>query len=463
MRQLSAGAIRRRAKGQGLIQDTTHLLGTRRFLPMFVTQFLGAFNDNLFRTAVVMLVIYGIYQSAEQETTFSALAGALYILPFFVLSALAGQLADAIDKARIVRAVKTAEILIMVVGAAGLILMNIPLMLGALMAMGIHSTFFGPIKYAILPQHLDENEVLGGTGLVEAGTYIAVLGGTILGGLLIVKDSLGNYHAEYAAIVVFVVTLAGRLAAQFVPPAPPSPEQVGASNDPDLPRPLVDWQLLRASVVLVKAVVKVPRLFLGVLAISMFWAMGAVLGALFPPLVKNVFGGNQSVATLFLAVFSIGVATGSLVVNRLLKSEVSARFAAPSAMLMGASVAVLWLLCAAWTPYERLVGVETFLAEPTGWPVLLTLFAVAAFGGMYVVPLYAFITTTVPRSETARTVAANNIVSSGAMVGATLLLFLLIQAGISVADTLLLVVAGAGLSTVIGVRLDRANRASVAA
>ena len=155
------------------MQDALHLLRTRRFLPIFVTQFLGAFNDNLFRTSMVMLVIYGIYRDAEQEATFSAIAGGLFILPFFLLSALAGQLADAIDKASIVRIVKTAEILIMIFGAAGLLLHNVPLLLVALYAMGVHSTFFGPIKYAILPQHLGKDEVLGGTGLVEAGTYIA--------------------------------------------------------------------------------------------------------------------------------------------------------------------------------------------------------------------------------------------------------------------------------------------------
>ncbi|MEO6579827.1 MAG: MFS transporter, partial [Sphingomicrobium sp.] len=154
------------------MQNSMHLLRTRRFLPIFATQFLGAFNDNLFRTSMIMLVIYGIYRDAEQEATFSAIAGGLFILPFFLLSALAGQLADSTDKARMIRIVKTAEILIMIVGAAGLLLHSIGLMLAALFAMGVHSTFFGPIKYAILPQHLNDDEVLGGTGLVEAGTYV---------------------------------------------------------------------------------------------------------------------------------------------------------------------------------------------------------------------------------------------------------------------------------------------------
>src|SRR5215218_4650078 len=204
------------------MQNTVHLLRTRRFLPIFTTQFLGAFNDNLFRTAMVLLVIYGIYRDAEQEAAFSAIAGGLFILPFFLFSALAGQLADALDKARIIRLVKTAEILIMLFGAAGLLLHNVPLLLVALTAMGIHSTFFGPIKYAILPQHLEGNEVLGGTGLVEAGTYIAILGGTILGGLLVLQRPNGSFHAEWAAVGVLVIAAIGRIAGGFVPPAMPA-------------------------------------------------------------------------------------------------------------------------------------------------------------------------------------------------------------------------------------------------
>ena len=219
------------------MQDSLHLLRTRRFWPIFTTQFLGAFNDNLFRTSMVLLVIYGIYRDAEQEAAFSAVAGGLFILPFFLLSALAGQLADALDKAKIIRIVKTAEIAIMVFGAAGLLLHNIPLLLVALTAMGVHSTFFGPIKYAILPQHLERDEVLGGTGLVEAGTYIAILGGTILGGLLVLQRPDGSYHAELASIGVLIVAVIGRLAARFVPPAPPS----DVPDDPELATFLESW------------------------------------------------------------------------------------------------------------------------------------------------------------------------------------------------------------------------------
>lgn len=434
------------------MQDSLHLMRTRRFLPIFTTQFLGAFNDNLFRTSMVLLVIYGIYRDAEQEAAFSAIAGGLFILPFFLLSALSGQLADAIDKAKIVRIVKSVEIGIMVFGAAGLLLPSVPLMLVALTAMGVHSTFFGPIKYAILPQHLTKDEVLGGTGLVEAGTYIAILGGTILGGLLVLQRPDGTYHAELAAIGVLVVALIGRIAGGFVPPAPPADD----AEIPGYPHRGMDWHIVRASITLVSATLHVRRLFLAILAISFFWAMGAVLAAQFPPLVKNVLYADQSVATLFLAVFSVGVAIGSVAINRMLKGKVSAKFAPSSAMLMGIFVLLLYWLTKDWVPSTQLVDVREFLHHPLGWAVVLDLLGIAIAGGMFVVPLYAFLTTTVPKSETARTVAANNIVNSGAMVVATLILTGLVLVGVSVAETLFLVAVASVIAAWLGQKLHQA-------
>src|SRR3954470_14444324 len=408
-----------------------HLMRKRRFLPLFVTQFLSAFNDNLFRTAMVLLVIYGIYGDETQEATFSAVAGALFIAPFFLLSALSGQLADAMDKARIVRWVKTAEIFIMCGGAAGLLLHNVPLLLAALAAMGVHSTFLGPIKYAILPQHLREDEVLGGTGLVEAGTYIGILGGTILGGLLVLKGPDGTYHAGWAALAVLLVALIGRVAGQMVPPAPPAP---------DAPVAEMDWHIVRSSITLVNGTMHIPRLFLAIASISFFWAMGAILAAQFPPLVKNVLGANQGVATLFLAIFSVGVATGSVLINRLLKGRVLAKYAPAAAIAMGLFVVHLYWNVRNWPePGDDLINLHNFIVTPRAAWVMVDLFGVAVSGGMFVVPLYAFLTTTVPKAQTARTVAANNIVNSGAMVLSAIILTGLVQLGVSVAESLLIV------------------------
>ena len=435
------------------MQDSAHLLRTRRFLPIFVTQFLGAFNDNLFRTAMVMLVIYGIYRDAEQEATFSAIAGGLFIAPFFLLSALSGQLADAHDKARIIRIVKSAEILIMVAGAAGLVLHNIPLLLLALFAMGVHSTFFGPIKYAILPQHLEPGEVLGGTGLVEAGTYIAILGGTILGGVLVLQRPDGSYHAEWAALGVLLVAAIGRVAGGFVPPAPPAHDK----EIPGFPQRGMDWHILRASITLVRATMHIPRLFLAIMAISFFWAMGAVLAAQFPPLVKNALGSDQTVATLFLATFSMGVAIGSVAVNRLLGGRVGARYAPASALLMRLFVLDLYRRIKGWPAAEHeLRDLSAFLAMPNAWMVVLDLLGVAVASGMFVVPLYAFLTTTVPKAETARTIAANNIVNSGLMVAATLILTAAVLVGVTVADSLLIVALASLVAAWLGWKLHLA-------
>ena len=412
------------------MEASPRLLLRRRFLPLFATQFLGAFNDNLFRTSMVMLVIYGIYRDAAQEATFSAIAGGLFILPFFLFSALAGQLADATDKARLIRIIKTAEILIMLVGALGLALQSVPLLLVVLAAMGIHSTFFGPIKYAILPQHLEDSEVLGGTGLVEAGTYIAILGGILLGGVLVFERPDG-FHASRAAFAIIAVALLGRWAGGHVPPAPPQA---------DHPSARFDWHIVRASVKLVNGTLHIPRLFLAICAISFFWAMGAVLAAQFPPLVKNSLGADQHVATLFLAVFSVGVAIGSVAINRLLSGHVSARYSPASALMMGLFVLDLYRRVKGWPlPAAELRGLSAFLAVPNSWLIVLDLLGVAIAGGMFVVPLYAFLTTTVAKVETARTIAANNIVNSGAMVLATLLLTGAVMLGVTVADTLLIV------------------------
>jgi MFS family permease len=404
------------------MNTSLQLLRQRRFGPLFVTQFLGAFNDNLFRTAMVILAIYSIFSDPAAEAQFSTIAQALFILPFFLLSAVSGQLADSRDKAQIVRWVKTAEIIIMVFGAAGIWFQNIPLMLAALFAMGIHSTFFGPIKYAILPQHLGKEDVLGGTGLVEAGTYIAILLGTIVGGSL---------PAPWAAVGVLLVAIAGRIAGGMVPDAPASAQ--GAAIK-------VDWNIFRASWNLTRQTMKVPRIRLAIICISFFWSIGALLAAQFPPLVKNALGADEHVATFFLAIFSVGIAVGSVWVNKLLKGTVSARWSPWAAVGMSACVLVLWWAVENWTPVPGdLLTIRQFISYPIADLVLISLFGIAVFGGMFVVPLYAFLTVTVDGSETARTIAVNNIVNSGFMVAATLSLSALIAIGATIEGTLLYV------------------------
>ncbi|OYW24029.1 MULTISPECIES: MFS transporter [unclassified Sphingomonas] len=421
------------------------LLKERRFLPLFVTQFLGAFNDNLFKTSMVLFATYQIYNDPTVEQNFNALATAIGILPFFLLSALAGQLADTHDKARIIRIVKTAEILIMIVGSAGLLIAHggyatpgLALMLVAVLGLGIHSAFFGPIKYAILPQHLHEDEVLGGTGMVEAATYLAILSGTVVAGVL------ATFPAEITVATVIAVALIGWVMALFVPPA--------LRQGPEL---TVNFNPFTSSWRVISATMHIPRLFMTICAISFFWSMGAVLIIIFPPLVKNVLTANEAVSTFVIALFSIGVAIGSVAINALLRGHTSARYAPGSVLAMGGCIIIFSLLCRAWpaAPAGTLYDLMTFIEMPRGIMIVIALMAIAITGGMFVVPLYAFLTTTVTKDQTARTVAANNVVNAGAMVIGALGVQALAFAGVGPGDMLFVVAAMCPISAWLGHKL----------
>lgn len=431
------------------MQTSLSLLNKRRFLPLFITQLLGAFNDNLFKNAMVFFIVFEVYNDAAAETLFTAVATAVFIIPFVLLSSFAGQLADMRDKARIIRIVKFCEILIMIVGAGGLFmawmgfeitLLAVPLMMIALFAMGVHSTFFGPIKYAILPQHLKPEEVLGGTGLVEAGTYIAILLGTILAGIIAI---------EWAAAAVLVTALVGYISARQVPTAPP--QQVDMK---------LDYNIVRSTVRLVGDTMHIRTLFLAIISISFFWTIGAVLFIQFPPLVKNILGADKEIASLFLAIFSIGIAVGSIAINRLLQGAVSARFAPACIIVMGLFVVAFHFVCANWVKAQdgSLYDFAAFLLHPGAAALLATLFGIAVAGGMFVVPLYAFLTTTVPKDKTARTVAANNIVNTFAMVAGSLIALGLSWAGVPIVNQLLLGAAMCLISAWLAAQLRRAEK-----
>lgn len=387
---------------------STNLMRQRRFLPLFLTQLLNALNDNLYKNAMVLFVVYQVYDSPEMETLISGVATALFVLPFVLFSATSGQLADMRDKTKIIRWIKFAEIIIMAVGGTGLLLASrgvnieglaIPLMFVALFAMGVHSTFFGPIKYAILPQHLHKDEVLAGTGLVEAGTYVAILVGMMLGGALHIMDSI---------IAVIAIALVGYLVCRWVPPAPAQTEETK-----------VDWNPIRASKSLIAFSMGNLELRYSVLAISYFWAIAAILSVQFIPLAKNVLLADKQVAAVLLVAFSAGIAIGSVSINALLKGDISARYSAPSVLVLGVLLIGFYLICRMWNlaPVTgELFGVSEFLAQPLALLLLVNLLLIAVAGGMFVVPLYAFLTTRVDKSEASRSVAANNFISSIFMV-----------------------------------------------
>lgn len=386
---------------------STNLMRQRRFLPLFLTQLLNALNDNLYKQAMVLFVVYQVYDSPETETFVSGIATAIFVLPFVLFSATSGQLADMRDKAKIIRWIKFAEIVIMSVGATGLVLaargmsvetIAVPLMFVALFAMGLHSTFFGPIKYAILPQHLKKDEVLAGTGLVEAGTYVAILVGMMLGGALPIMAS---------TVAVVAIALLGYVVCRWVPPAPAQTAETK-----------VDWNPIRASKSLVAFSMGNPELRYSVLAISYFWTIAAILSVQFIPLAKNVLLADKQVAAVMLVAFSAGIAIGSVSINALLKGDISARYSAVSVLMLGGLLITFYLLCRMWNlvPEGELFTVSEFMVQPLALALLANLVLIAVAGGMFVVPLYAFLTTRVEKSEASRSVAANNFISSVFMV-----------------------------------------------
>jgi MFS family permease len=421
------------------------LLKERRFLPLFTTQFLGAFNDNLYKTALVLFATYQVFNSPEVESYFNALTTGLAILPFFILSALSGQLADTHDKAAIIRIVKTVELGIMLFGGAGIWLatagytsVGIGIMLATVLMLGTHSTFFGPIKYAILPQHLKDDEVLGGTGMVEAGTYLSILLGTVVAGWVSVQT---------AGMLTLVIAVIGWFTGRMVPPAPRAGPMLRINYNPFT----ASWRLVGATM-------HIPRLFLAICAISFFWTIGSVMIVIFPPLAKNILTADERVASLMIAIFSIGVAIGSVIINAMLKGRISAKYSPMSVLLMAVIVIAFSIEARLWTPAPagEFYDIGTFIVMPQAWLVLATLMGISITGGMFVVPLYAFLTTTVTKDQTARTVAANNIVNAGAMTAGAAAVIAITALGVGPADMLLLVAAMCLISAWIAQKLHLA-------
>ena len=284
------------------------LLTSRRFLPLFLTQFLGAFNDNIFKNALIILITYRlVLQEGESAAHLVTLAAGIFILPFFLFSATAGQLADRYDRGRVARIVKLVEILLAVVAGIGFSLQSLPLLFAVLFGFGLHSTFFGPVKYALLPQHLQAGELLQGNAYIEAATFLAILLGTIGGGELMLHGG-----TAILASALILCALGGYAASRLIPPAPaPASLQTTA----------IDWHLPRASMAVLRASSKEGLMPL-ILAISWFWLVGATFLSQFPGLVKNDLHGEGAVVTLLLTIFSVGIGIGSLLCNRLLKGRV---------------------------------------------------------------------------------------------------------------------------------------------
>jgi acyl-[acyl-carrier-protein]-phospholipid O-acyltransferase/long-chain-fatty-acid--[acyl-carrier-protein] ligase len=401
------------------------LLGSRRFGPLFAAQFLSAFNDNAVKNALVLMIAYRADNSgALAAGLLIPLAAGLFILPFFLWSASAGALADASDKARLIRIIKGIEIAVMLAAAAGIIAGSTTVLLALLFAMGIAAAFFGPIKYAILPDLLRPDELLLGNALVEAGTFLAILLGTIAGMLI----ATGHGEISVAALIV-VVALAAWGVSLLIPPTRPAAAPAR-----------FEWNFAAATARLINQAAERPVPFRAMLGISWFWLVGALYLSQFPSYVRFVLGSEEAVVTLFLAVFSIGVGAGSMLCNRLLRGKVSAR-TVPWGML-GLALFSIDLCLASPEPSNSaaLSTAAAFLAAPADWRILADLFGIALSGGVFIVPLYALLQTASDERRRARTIGANNIVNAAAMVLSAGLTIGLVAAGVSIAG--LFLVAG---------------------
>src|SRR5262245_34410641 len=417
--------------GEALMRSPfIELLSARRFAPLFVTQFFGAFNDNLLKASLGIFVIYRLAdRSGLDPAALVLIAGAVFIAPFFLFSGASGTLADRMDKAAIARWVKIAEIAIMAAGACGLWLSSIPLLFVALFGLGTHSTVFGPIKYALLPQHLHPDELIAGNALIEAGTFLAILFGTILGGSLVSFDN----GALIVGGVGVVCAIAGWIASRLIPPAP-------STLGDDAPPP----RLFHDSLEVVRHVTGQSKLLLPVLAVSWFWLFGATVLSGLPVLAKDVLFANENVVTLLLALFALGVGVGSLLAERLLHGEVSARHVPIGGCVMAVCAVDVYFASRGRVSTGELATLITFLGAARNWRILADLVGLAAGGGLFTVPLYAILQHESEPSHRARVIAANNIINALGMSVAAVVAAVLVARGMTMSE----LIGACGVATV---------------
>lgn len=392
-----------------------HLLKEKRFLPYFCTQFLGAFNDNVYRNAFAILVTY--FLAKENQAIILNIALVAFILPYFLFGAIAGQLADKYEKSWLIRRIKLAEIVIMVLGSVALYFQHVPSMLFILFALGAQSAFFGPIKYSILPQHVKPNELLDANAYVESGTFIAILLGTIVGGVL--ASDLGYQNALMASIVCFAVF--GWLTSRKIPSAKPA--------SPELK---VSFNVWKSSLEIIRLARIDNAVFQSILANSWFWFFGSIVLTQFPVFAKEVLAGNASVATLLLATFSIGIGLGSFACSLLSRGKVEIGLVPFGAL--GMSFFTWQLSRAVPIPSVELLTLSEVLFWPGTYWVVFNLTMIAFSAGLFIVPLYAFLQTRSDAKHRSRIIAVNNIFNSIFMVASGVMGMILFQLDFTVLE-----------------------------
>ena len=394
------------------------LLRERRFAPFFGVQFLGALNDNVFKQALVILLAYQTASfTSLSSDVLQNVAQALFILPFFLFSATAGQLADKYEKSRLISVTVAIELVVMVLGAVGFFMHSIALLLAALFLGGVQSALFGPVKYAILPQQLKESELVGGNGLVEMGTSIAILLGMVLGGWMV---SQAGWGIAAVAFTTVAISATGLLLSRYIPLAP--------AADPGLK---INWNLFTETWRNFRFMRGNRTVFLSILGVSWFWFFGAMFITQFPNLSKNILVGDEHVVTLLLVVFSIGIGAGSLLCERLSGHKIEIGLVPFGSIGMTLFAVDLYFALAVHVQ-DAPVSLGQFVREAGHWRILADLLLIGMFGGFYIVPLYALIQTRSEASHRSRIIAGNNILNALFIVGAAAIAIALFAAGFTI-------------------------------
>ena len=404
------------------------LLKTRRFSPVFATQFLGALNDNIYKNSLVILIAFSLADHMQGNSSILVIVAAgIFILPFFLFSALAGQVADKYEKSLLIQRIKIAEIIIMCMAAAGFVLTSVTLLMTVLFLMGTQSTMFGPLKYGILPQHLQETELIGGNGMIQMGTYLAILMGTILGGILIAIKPEGRF---IVSVIVITVACLGWLASRWIPEAE-APE----------PALVINWNIFTETENIIRFARENRTVFWSIIAISWFWFYGATFLSLMPSYTRDVLYGNEHVATLLLTAFSVGIGSGSLLCEKLSNKRIEMGLVPLGAI--GLTLFALDLYFTGTPSYlegnGEVMTAGMFINNLHSWRVLADLSLLGAFGGLFIVPLYALIQNLSNEHHRARIIAANNILNALFMVLSALSTILLITLNTAITYMFMLV------------------------
>jgi MFS family permease len=403
------------------------LMREQRFRPFFSTQFLGAFNDNMFKTALITLVAFHATDLTILDGgTLATILPGLFILPYFLFSATAGQLADKFEKSQIIRYVKVFEIGIMLFASAGFFLHNIWLLSTALFMMGIHSTIFGPVKYSYLPQHLSEAELIGGNGMLEMGSFVAILLGQVLGAWLAIQSQ----HEIITSLAILLIAVMGYATSRGIPNSPAA-----------APKLQINWNPVSETYHSIQFIWGNQTIWLAIIAISWFWFYGATLLAQFPNLTKDVLHGDESVFIMLLSIFSLGIGIGSLMCEKLSKGKVELGLVVFGAIGLSIFGADLYLNA---TNIHESLNLRAFFTSKlfiafqydaqghliyTFWRLLADIALIGLFGGFYIVPLYALIQTHAEKSHQSRVIAANNIFNALFMVVSAMFSILIFKQG----------------------------------